>query len=363
MTRSPERGPRMPDVGVFLARVLRAVASVLEGRRARRSVPDEPLEAEMAILRRRYPDAPEHWLRFVAERMPASTTAGETRGEEADARRPADRGASPPSTRSGGGRVALFGRRKVEASEETAAARQDAAAKRNPDDARFVSSSSSRTGEGRTAEPGICLPGRPPLQPNSNVSFPRFRSQPAAERPPTAPIEPIPAPATNHRRFVARFVFSDNAPGFDSPGDAALPDKAPVRRLGLRFQLPVTRRPVPKPSAPGERRRVLHPRRTPGELAFTAPAADQRNDADMSRGTAGRHAASEKRPGGQRDPFGRLAAPRDAEPARNAVLAPDEPKWPELPESSLISPDSERVPSARVSSVSEECDRWNGLPF
>src|SRR5690606_1894953 len=44
----------------------------------------DPLEPTLARLRLRYPDAPEHWLRFVAERQPADRTAPmpERRAEE-----------------------------------------------------------------------------------------------------------------------------------------------------------------------------------------------------------------------------------------------------------------------------------------
>jgi len=73
---SREGHPRMPALGQFLARLLRAAASLLEHRSAGEAARDDPFDRAMTMLRRRYPDAPEHWLRFIAERTPAAGTVG-----------------------------------------------------------------------------------------------------------------------------------------------------------------------------------------------------------------------------------------------------------------------------------------------
>lgn len=72
MRGSPRRYRSVTVFGKLLARLLRSAASALERRTRDRAATDEPLERTMAMLRARYPDAPEHWLRFVAERMSLS---------------------------------------------------------------------------------------------------------------------------------------------------------------------------------------------------------------------------------------------------------------------------------------------------
>jgi hypothetical protein len=113
----------MTDVGTFLARLLRAAASALERRGAEpaafddtfrphtpernafqrhaseqdalepdgfeRDAIERAFERTMAGLRRRYPDAPEHWLRFVAERTPAAARAAEAGAASSPAPAPA----------------------------------------------------------------------------------------------------------------------------------------------------------------------------------------------------------------------------------------------------------------------------------
>jgi len=369
----------MPALGQFLARLLRAAASLLEHRSAGEAARDDPFDRAMTMLRRRYPDAPEHWLRFIAERTPAAGTVG---------RGPSERG-EPGGTdmhrRSSGRqsrvkRLVSFTRRGDEVAESVGRrphgmtaqeAEKDRDAGAQPRYSEHPPAESRHMGRGRQAGDNGASPPERISQTErhaSPVSFvrPRFRPQPLSQQGRVTRIEPIPAAPEGLPRVVRGFSVPDKARGSDSRREAnRASDELGQRSAPHVGPAVAADRPAsPSASREGKEYHVASHRYLTRASASITPYNTRMNEAGKNPEANLLHAATEERPRGRENRSARVPTIlTNTGRSLDVVFAPDEPKWPELPESPQVLPERERAHSAHASNASEESHRWNGLPF
>jgi len=382
MSGSREHNWSILDLGKFLARQLRAVAAVLERRSAGRSGSDDQFERVMTALRRRYPDAPEHWLRFVAERTPGAGPAEPDSVDRRDARGAVSGRDAPLRLRSRAKQSMPFERREAAAPKVPTGKGPRASTARNADEANEVNAGPRRFGERTVNEAQQTVPvhnsiERASFPPERTPRFgrlatqvsllrPRFRPQPSPQQHHRAPIEPaLDAPA-RLARVVTNFFLPDKVRGADLRGDADWASGEQGRRAVPHIVSARTGERVPSKRSPmgGAKIRAARPSRARVQAVFVAPSASRSNAADQNRySEAPDTTAAARRTGLANRSAQRAAMPASTERRWEVAIAPDEPKWPELPASPRILPDSERADALRVSTVREESDRWNGLPF
>lgn len=340
------------DIGKLLARVLRSAASALERRTRDRTASDEPFERTLAVLRERYSDAPEHWLRFVAERMSLAGSTMDTAEADDNSGR-----ATPPM------RIGKRPRRRGHdrASGPQAAAEPAAVAGGQPSGARRGESGASspehRTSAARrsvndAARASVAPRSPAPTTPRAAFRVPRFRGRAASPRQTGEGIGAIfPRPDTAPRvvrRFSFRVSSTTDTPSSREPEPTVVPSwpRAPGR-------------PAPPIEGPPARRGVhgahmeindgSHWHVRPNVTHLVTPGASHERRNVSALGIGGR--------------MERIA--RGDGQGSGGAFAPGEPKWPELPGEPLLRhpPDGERPLRAHLMDLQEEPDRWNGLPF
>lgn len=375
--------PRILGAGKFLARLLRAVATALEGHSAGQSGSDDRYEGMMTMLRRRYPDAPEHWLHFIAERTPAPETTEPGPAERSGLHGGRDMRGRSEAAHSWRKRLLSFGRVEEAAREEQAGRRPDAPTAQNADDggemgarpqcysARTLSGP-PQTGGGRNAiETSTSLPEPTlrPIPPASQISFvgPRFRPRPSPQQQRMARDGSVSDAPSRLPRIVTSFAFPDRAGRSDSHREASWVSDKPERRLAPHVEPVVAPERAASPSASmpdKEFHAVAYGGRTQVQSVFAASGASQNNKADKNRNVSALHTAvADCRSSYRNRSAGLSIVLPSTEQRRDVVFAPDEPKWPKLPIGPQISPDREPAQSARITNEPEESDRWNELPF
>lgn len=413
----------MNDIGAFLARWLRAAAAALERRSAAqpefdRAPERDPLERTLAALRRRYPEAPEHWLRFVAERAPAlyASGTGASTGSASEAARPNDaaadaeqdetaereaRGArlhreprfaerayelpTPPRGRTAAGFVgdSVASAAASPSHAERPAGRFVMRPRFRPQTPPAQGSTASTTRAGQVAVGVTALPRRDGLP----DSFPKVETtETAATADKTSRVSTrfrFPLRRITHARHAESDATS--APPPDRTVPAAGPMQGEVRRAAAPLHRPPA--PVHGPAAPMHRPALAVSAARGAETSRFAPlaastAAPNPDGGTRRRPLPSRPGAAERPPGVSSraprfEPGPRLETPRT--PAATAIAARantviaastvDEPKWPELPPSRSVGPDARlaadgaQPPHFAEPPRAERPDRWNALPF
>ncbi len=376
-------------LGRRLARALHAAAAALE--KDERPGPDDPdpLAATLARLRERYPDAPEHWLRFVAERMPANAAATEAaESAEPDQRGEHEASASGPS----------IGRRSGSNTAVESTVFDRAAALGEPRrDAARGERLGVRPVSRDVAPVGVTVP--PAALPTTSGSTRAFRA--------TRPAIGFAAQACEPMRAVDR----DRDPGFPRPRfhrhappratDASAMPQAARRPMGaFRFD-PVANRRAEPPAAIRPTARPTPERSSSAAFyAIGASAPRSRIDVAVSPEPSSLDAPSPPKTQSARSEVRHVAPDVDVAPPavswiaprlvptprdrrhRNAprdgsvyhslspfggmtvpgpIFAAEEPPWPELPEP--LEPRETNVDVAAGRFPREEPERWNALPF
>jgi hypothetical protein len=331
--------PGFPALGRLLARVLRAAAARLE-RQSRLDKSPDPLAATMELLRRRYPDAPEHWLRFVAERHPAHEQAAPAIRPRA-ARTAQSHAATPPPVRP--------------------------APRPSTPAPPIANTSSAPLGSGKVrAETRI----------SGDIPLPKRMKHPAA------------------RVGIGRPVFRFAQPPPSRPTPVASAPPATPNRSAMELRLSGSQRdtPVPRvirwagqPASPAR----MHPRQPSVQASLAGAIAQSRFShtssppvfdtepdhasarlAAPSRATAttparvGRSVAVSRSFTASADASPRFAPLNDREiPRQRPPIPAGEPPWPELPGSAAQDMTYARLPITDRPCTTEETHPWNALPF
>lgn len=386
MSGSGERPLRAMGIRGWLAHLLRSAAFLLERRRAGESTGNDPMERTMAALRRRYPDAPEHWRRFIAERM-APQDVAEPASEGGNTRAHETSKATHP-----GVRQLPAARWPVGAAVKPA----DAAAEFGGDQ-RQCSEDPGHSGNSRPTAKSPSVPGRMPgtgqAAARVPIALPRFLPQVVPGSQPMKQSDIGLRTSPGVRRVMPRFYpetrhAAPQAPGQIEPAPALRsPARWPVRSEG---SMPHGRQhPAPPDSHPTAALRP--PARWPTRSESSMPRHRQRHaplgshpaaEFESVLGTCGGEAATVAAPsafrgvtgGSSPDHRNRAASSTGtisntdsgtAAGTRESAFAPDEPKWPELPRpaNALHWPEREPGVCAWPWDESEEPERWNGLRF
>ena len=318
--------PGIPALGRLLARMLRAAAALLERRPVSENASD-PLAATMEMLRRRYPDAPEHWLRFVAERHPAPDTA--------------EPAARPPPATNTAQPVAVVPRFAVGTAR---------ASTRVPPGVR-ASHASARSGQPATHK-------APPIA-RMPVPRPLFRSA-QSSRPSVAPHVPPVSPS----RPPTELNLDDrkrNSPAprilrwaAETSSARAIPTRQQTVESPSRSVTSRNRFAQPTPSAASR----TEPARAPASAPESSPAmAPPSRQVEVPGSRATTSAA------GSDATLQFVPADNSKLPSRGTRFSADEPPWPELPYSAAPEASNVKAPAFDSPRTTEETYPWNGLPF
>jgi hypothetical protein len=366
---SDEPHPKLERIAMFLARLLRAAAAVLERRTSGQAATVHAFDRAMAMLQQRYPDAPEHWLRFIAERTPAAGTAGSGPGEPDVSRSGIAQGEAPPGSTSK--RPPLLGL-------ETATWPGQSVG-REPGDPSMpttVAGDSANTGKatvlesqpsGKSRRPNdesvrLRDRGTPSPSQASPLAFfgPRFHSAAPSPQARAAGTEPIPNPAT--RRVMRAFPRSGYAPPSASRRVANPTSDEPAAELPRT--LPGLSPQPPEMPKGGAAYRAVGQRRTAGAaVAFQSPAVGRSGRSGTTGSVTVHRTVTDKDTAGRSRSDLVTAIPASTKAVQHGLFAPDEPEWPELPENPPVWFDREQVRLAREPNPLEESYRWNALPF
>lgn len=335
----------MPGVAIIgrllraIAALMRALAQALEG-----AAPGRSSDAALATLSTRFPGAPEHWLRVIAERAPHLAEAGETEAEGEAAPPPRVR----PPTRL---RLAWPARtrRNPSRSAGTPPGRAAAPAPTWAEPQRRSEPQPAPTETSKTHQrPGLRLgPPHRPATPAGQVA--------AAAAAGGGELEVRAGPQPRGRRAPVSFS-GDQAPPRPTPtfaarepaprGQAFAAEPSPVRRSAEERGWTGAREPAPRP-----------PQFTGATAGSGAPDAWPELEA---RPDTGRAAFPEPPPA-------RRAPPDPNEPSlaakprgRTPWTSGPDPRWPALPP-----PDAEETAPAPISRpdrhvAEQELGRWNG---
>jgi hypothetical protein len=353
-------------VNKLLARVLRALAGALEPEAGPAPPGEVPLDTRMALLRRRYPDAPEHWLRLVAER----TTAVDVAPAEPTKRAPA-----PPDRQ----------RPKLARAWLTSAppgkhAREAAGRARREGEHVAIESRPVR-GDSETSEPlaidkGAFPPNRTAREARAARFYafrPRFRREPAREGLPRNEEGAADTPARRATDAPSVVALERGAQRDTSGGIGSRRDE---KRPATRRSEPAIVRAAPAVPRASEHRSISHPSAprarelaTPGPRPIEAAARKARDkvpelpqppeppkvpDLPKAQGPSVHAARGAQAP----EPLARTTVRRVP-----ASAAPEEPPWPELPAVALGSDEGARREIDVPVRGAEESGRWNALPF
>jgi hypothetical protein len=232
----------MSTAGAFLARWLRAAAAALEERSAERAgfgnahardafEGTDSFEHAHAIaaIRRRYPDAPDHWLRFVAERTP-----GMAASETGDAPAAASNAANATATATSRARPQPS---NVPRHEDEAAERRVGRVHRKPESRIGEDSAASRAGllgqapAGRLGGAAV-RPTRAESRGDASGVGPHFRRQAHVEQ----LSEPRPEPFGAARILTTAAAAATPHPGQEGTAEKfPLADKRPRVLTGFSF--------------------------------------------------------------------------------------------------------------------------------
>lgn len=320
-------------LGRLLARALRAAAALFEPQ-AGFGDDTDALAATMEQLRRRYPDAPEHWLRFVAQRQPVPERGAPVlRKRGAGIPQPATTPPRVPDP-SPGSRAA-----SLPCTAGTAHARHGGAGTRV--DARGPAPSA--------------IPREPSRTPaGAGVARPLFHSARSAPHPSSAgglrraELRRVAQPrnlllaARRAPMVMIRWAESSRAVGrIVSRRDVAAP-------LGDRIATP----PVPEASIAVQR---SEPTRY---AAIEAPARATPPSSRQAGSSAGRWPSVTTHRS-----TGRRILPLEAPAVRSTRSSADEPPWPQLPGDQAPETNQPLPPAFGQARATEEPRPWNGLPF
>jgi hypothetical protein len=350
--RSSESRSSKSVVSKLLARVLQALAAALESRAERALPGDVPLDTKIALLRRRYPDAPEHWLRLVAEQTAGAEIARAGSAERAPAPVDPQRGTLMRGTQ-------IKPVPRTEAHEGPASARREGA---------HIASGSAHAGrdsKGRESAPiasGTFPPSRTAEEPRAarfHPFKPRFRREPAR-----ATVQPVRGAAGMPPRRP------------EDSGGAVVPERRARRdgRDGLGRQRDNPRRPVTGLAEPALARtpvrRASEHGSASGEAAIrsrgSATIAPVWVDSSVRQRRDTVRPFPDARPrSAPVAPITPVARPACPAPTRGEPpsAAPAEPQWPELPPDSTGSGDGERRTLVVGVRPAEGSGPWNALPF
>lgn len=327
--------PRLgfPALGRFLARMLRAAAAFLERPPLTENASDR-LAATMELLRRRYPDAPEHWLRFVAERHPAP-----------DIKVPATR---PPSSANAAQPSAVAPRFSSVTARAAASIPPVVRASPAPaSNGRLPATARSRGSVPATQEaPRVArMPVPRPLFRSAHPSRPTI----VAQVPPVPPGRPPSELSLSGRNSTATRVIRW------APETPRARDRPALRTVEAPSLSVIARNRFAQTVPPAEIRR--EPARALANDSGLSPAM---TPASRQVEVAGpRSMASAARS----DATLQFMPADNSRLARGARFTAGEPPWPELPDNAAPENTHAKAPAFDSPRTTEETHPWNGLPF
>lgn len=368
----------------FIARLLRAAASALESRSAERVEPDDPLAPELAKLRRRYPDAPEHWLRVIANNMPVAGDTDPTTGDQGSVRCETDVPELPLASDSQALPRPTSSGRDVDEATGVPPGKQRHGSTKQHSHVEGESGTGPRhigehtetgsqpiQGERRSIE--MDAPRRERSlnseQSASRLSFigPRFYPQPSSQKETTTRVEALPDKSAKQPRVVTVRPVPHTARPSERHRIANRKKTEPTQRAATPMEPVVTQGQSESQKTPvrtDEGSALARSDRVQENPAFVTPAADEHTLADPQSRVTPDRTGTVPLAGRNRNLFENMAPePANTVVGRNTVFAPDEPKWPTLPENSKVAHDDELAHSVFNERALEESDRWNGLPF
>lgn len=353
--KAKRSGPRF-----WVASFLRAAARRIEGDGSTRSKGEDE-SAQLEKLRKKYPGAPEHWLRLTAKNTAPANK--QTAKKSSIARRTYPQDPFEPS-------VSSTGERALAGAKEANHLRRPSRSKGKFPTLSFLTGKESATLNAKMKH-GEFLSSSPPetAQKDQNPAMP-LRDRSVIEFP-----SPDFAKDTDRISFRPNFLSDDGKVSSHAGSEAGFSAAGLTReaRIKLKF-LP----PPSKATATSFSPLEDNPPRSENRVNIMTPQACEKapsatfDDVNNRASQQVRRASQSPAPPPSNQPAQKPRTPADFSVAHNLAeqgarppekLQAEDPKWPSLPEPTPVSPDQHVTGSMSDFDYPENDAPWNALPF